>query len=54
MKTFPQHYLVTSHTDHVGPGSTFVAVKGFKQEGSSYILTALEKGGDAHCCRRGP
>ncbi len=54
MKTFPQHYLVTSHTDHVGPGSTFVAVKGFKQEGSSYILTALEKGATRIVVEEGP
>lgn len=44
MKTMPQQYRVTSHTDHVGPGTTFVAVKGFKEEGNDYILTALEKG----------
>jgi len=44
MRSFPQHYLVTSHTDHVGPQTTFVAVKGFKEDGSSYILKALSKG----------
>ncbi len=44
MKLVPKHFLVTSHTDHVGPGSTFVAIKGFKEEGSSYILDALKKG----------
>lgn len=37
-------YKVTCHTDHVGPGSTFVAVKGFKEDGSIYIPKALERG----------
>lgn len=35
---------VTSHTSHVGPGTTFVAVKGFKEDGTAYILEALKKG----------
>lgn len=40
----PQIYPVTCHTDHVGQGSTFVAIKGFKHDGTAYIATALEKG----------
>jgi UDP-N-acetylmuramoyl-L-alanyl-D-glutamate--2,6-diaminopimelate ligase len=40
----PKIFPVTSHTDHVGPGSTFVAIKGFSQDGTAYIPTALEKG----------
>ena len=40
----PEIYPVTCHTDHVGPGSTFVAIKGMKEDGSSYITTALERG----------
>jgi UDP-N-acetylmuramoyl-L-alanyl-D-glutamate--2,6-diaminopimelate ligase len=44
MNSLPKQLRVTSHTDHVGPGSTFVAVKGFKEQGSLYILAALEKG----------
>ncbi|MFA6527611.1 MAG: UDP-N-acetylmuramoyl-L-alanyl-D-glutamate--2,6-diaminopimelate ligase [Candidatus Babeliales bacterium] len=40
----PQIYPVTCHTDHVGQGSTFVAIKGFKNDGTTYISTALSKG----------
>lgn len=40
----PQIYPVTCHTDHVGTGSTFVAIKGFKNDGTAYITTALSKG----------
>ncbi len=44
MKEFPSIYNVTCHTDHVGPGSTFVAIKGFKEDGNAYIPQALKKG----------
>lgn len=37
-------YPVTSHTDYVGNGSTFVAITGFQENGEQYILKALEKG----------
>ena len=37
-------YPVTSHTDHVGKGSTFVAIKGQKEDGINYIVQALERG----------
>lgn len=37
-------FPVTSHTDHVGRGTTFVAVKGFKHDGVSFIEDALKKG----------
>ncbi len=40
----PKIYLVTSHTDNVGPGSTFVAIPGTNLDGTSYIRLALEKG----------
>lgn len=40
----PNIYPVTCHTDHVGQGSTFVAIKGIKENGALYIATALEKG----------
>jgi len=43
-QSFPKKYPVTCHTDHVGPGSTFVAIKGFQQDGLSYITRALEHG----------
>ena len=39
-QTFP----VTSHTDHVGPGSTFVAIKGMAHDGVTFIPLALDKG----------
>ncbi len=40
----PETFLVTSHTKYVGPNSTFVAVKGHKENGTTYIQAALEKG----------
>jgi UDP-N-acetylmuramoyl-L-alanyl-D-glutamate--2,6-diaminopimelate ligase len=41
---FPKKYPVTCHTDHVGAGSTFVAIKGFQQDGLAYIPRAIEHG----------
>lgn len=40
----PDIYPVACHTDHVGPGSTFVAIKGSAFDGVSFISSALEKG----------
>lgn len=40
----PSIYPVTCHTDHVGQGSTFVAINGFSVKGTDYISTALKKG----------
>ncbi|MGZ6250861.1 MAG: UDP-N-acetylmuramoyl-L-alanyl-D-glutamate--2,6-diaminopimelate ligase [Candidatus Chromulinivorax sp.] len=40
----PKIYPVASHTDNVGPGTTFVAIAGSKDDGSRYIVKALEKG----------
>ncbi|MBV8660987.1 MAG: UDP-N-acetylmuramoyl-L-alanyl-D-glutamate--2,6-diaminopimelate ligase [Candidatus Dependentiae bacterium] len=40
----PKIYPVTSHTDNVGPGSTFVAIPGTKDDGNRYIHIALERG----------
>jgi UDP-N-acetylmuramyl-tripeptide synthetase len=37
-------FPVTCHTKHVGPGSTFVAIDGFKVQGSSFIPEAIERG----------
>lgn len=37
-------YPVTAHTDHVGQGSTFVVIRGEKQDGLTYVPLALEKG----------
>jgi UDP-N-acetylmuramoyl-L-alanyl-D-glutamate--2,6-diaminopimelate ligase len=40
----PKIYPVASHTDNVGPGTTFVAIPGSKDDGSRYILLALQRG----------
>lgn len=40
----PSTYPVTSHTDFVGKGSTFVAIPGKKLNGLSFVSVALEKG----------
>ena len=40
----PKIYPVTSHTDNVGAGTTFVAIPGTKDDGNRYIRLALEKG----------
>lgn len=40
----PKIYPVTSHTDHVGQGSTFVAIRGFKIDGATCIAQAICKG----------
>lgn len=40
----PQIYNVACHTDYVGVGSTFIAIKGMKDDGIHHIKVALEKG----------
>lgn len=40
----PKIFPVTCHTDHVGPGSTFIAIKGFADDGTKYIAQALLQG----------
>jgi len=40
----PKIYPVASHTDNVGPGTTFVAIAGAKDDGNHYIQIALERG----------
>jgi len=40
----PKIYPVTSHTDNVGIGSTFVAIPGSKDDGLHYIELAIAKG----------
>jgi len=37
-------YPVTCHTDHVGPDSTFVAINGYYQKGTSFIEQAINNG----------
>ncbi len=44
MDLFPKQYPVSCHTDHIGQGSTFVAIKGLAQNGVSFITLAIEKG----------
>lgn len=41
---FPTIFPVTCHTDQVGPGSTFVVIKGFKTDGLLFVPRALERG----------
>lgn len=41
---FPDIYPVSCHTKHIGPGSTFVAIKGYSVDGFDYIQDALKKG----------
>ncbi|NBQ16972.1 UDP-N-acetylmuramoyl-L-alanyl-D-glutamate--2,6-diaminopimelate ligase [bacterium] len=40
----PDIFPVASHTKNIGPGSTFVAIKGLKEDGTHYILEALKRG----------
>lgn len=37
-------YPVACHTDNVGPGTTFVAIKGMNLNGIAYIKAAIERG----------
>ena len=37
-------FPVACHTDNVGRGSTFVAIKGEQQDGAAYRPRALERG----------
>jgi len=41
---FPDIFPVTCHTAFVGPGSTFVAIKGYQSNGIQFIPKAIEKG----------
>jgi len=40
----PDTYPVACHTDHIAPGSVFVAIKGFKQDGVAFIPQAIAQG----------
>ncbi len=40
----PRIWPVACHTDHIGPGSTFVAIKGMQYDGLEYIAKAIKKG----------
>jgi UDP-N-acetylmuramoyl-L-alanyl-D-glutamate--2,6-diaminopimelate ligase len=40
----PSLLPVTAHTQYVGPGSTFVAIKGYREDGVQYIPQALAQG----------
>lgn len=44
MNTIPSIFPVTCHTNHVGPGSTFVAIKGYEKDGVDFIAQAIQKG----------
>ena len=41
---FPSTFFVTSHTDFVGAGTTFVAIQGMKDNGVNHIPLAISKG----------
>lgn len=49
----PEIFPVTCHTDHVGPGSTFVVIKGQNTDGMDYISQALKKGATKIVVQRG-
>lgn len=40
----PTFYPVACHTDHVGPGSIFVAISGTREDGARYIPQAIQNG----------
>ena len=40
----PKIYPITCHTKHVGRNSTFVAIKGFSNDGNKYIKKAIKNG----------
>ncbi|MFT6765487.1 MAG: UDP-N-acetylmuramoyl-L-alanyl-D-glutamate--2,6-diaminopimelate ligase [Alteromonas naphthalenivorans] len=40
----PSVFPVASHTDNVGPGSTFVAIRGLNFDGHNYINVAIKNG----------
>jgi len=42
--TMPATWPVTCHTDYVGRGSTFVAIRGMSHDGIVYISTAIKNG----------
>jgi UDP-N-acetylmuramyl-tripeptide synthetase len=44
MPLLPKIFPVACHTDHVGPGSTFVAIPGNRTDGAAFITTAIERG----------
>ena len=40
----PKIYPITCNTNNIGPGSTFVAIKGYKKNGNKYIKKAIQLG----------
>lgn len=43
-RPMPEIYRVAAHTDHVGRGSTFVAIQGMKKDGVQFVKEALKRG----------
>lgn len=44
MNNLPLTFPIACHTNQVGPGSTFVAIKGYEKNGVEYIPDAIAKG----------
>ena len=49
----PEIFPVTCHTKYVGPGSTFVVIKGQQTDGLNFISEALQKGATTIVVQRG-
>ena len=49
----PEIFSVTCHTKHVGPGSTFVVIKGQNTDGLQFVSEALKKGATTIVVERG-
>lgn len=47
----PQVFPVSCHTDYVGKGTTFVAIKGLTTDGNNFIEEAISKGASRIICQ---
>ncbi|HJM68500.1 MAG TPA: UDP-N-acetylmuramoyl-L-alanyl-D-glutamate--2,6-diaminopimelate ligase [Candidatus Babeliales bacterium] len=53
MIKLPKQFKVACHTDHVGPGSTFVAIPGSMSNGALYISNAIDRGANQIVVQKG-
>ncbi len=53
MNMTPGIYPVACHTKNIGPGSTFVAIRGVACDGATFIASAIEKGATRIVIERG-